>query len=182
MRSSFLTTVAIFVLAALLFTGVHAAGGNAVRTTVITGNAENAVDDALIRKALDLIADSWTELARDNRNDIQSPYVDVRSTRIVRLRENPVREGAENKKQTVEELSGVDCIIEFLLYTNYVSDTYISNTGRKDSVIVYKNGKMEVSDANLLQLVRGKYFLSDFSGIIEEIVDYGSEYNGRLFN
>ena len=131
-----------------------------------------------IQDSLELIKKVWQEQSDQYPEIMPSPFVDIKNTRIVRLYENPVDVQSE---KTVEELAGIDYIIEFMMLTNYYGDTYPCNVGIYDTVAVYTNGKMEVQKTNLMNALRAKYFLSDYSGVIEEIIDLGDAYNGQLF-
>ena len=131
-----------------------------------------------VQDALDLVKSAWEEQAAKYPEMMPAPYVDIKNTRIVRLSDVPtdVLSG-----KPVEELEGVQCVIEFMMLTNYFGDTYPCNAGVYDSVVVYSNGKMEIQQSNLLNLVRSRYYLSDYSGVIDEIIDLDDSYNGLLF-
>ena len=128
-----------------------------------------------IEEAIDLIRDAWQEEA--NRLPyMRKPSVDVKNTRIIKIAEEPQ---ADNK--VVEELKDIDCFIEFILLTNYFGDSYPVNAGILDSVVVYRDGSMEMHSANLRQILMRKNLLIDCDGIIDEIIDLGDAYNGQLF-
>ena len=131
-----------------------------------------------VQDALELVRLAWEEQAAKYPEMMPAPYVDINNTRIVRLTDKPtdVLSG-----KSVEELEGIECIIEFMMLTNYFGDTYPCNAGVYDSVVVHSNGKMEIQQSNLLNLVRARYYLTDYSGVIEEIIDLDDAYNGQLF-
>ena len=131
-----------------------------------------------VQDALELVRLAWEEQAAKYPEMMPAPYVDIKNTRIVRLTDKPtdVLSG-----KSVEELEGIECIIEFMMLTNYFGDTYPCNAGVYDSVVVHSNGKMEIQQSNLLNLVRARYYLTDYSGVIEEIIDLDDAYNGQLF-
>ena len=139
--------------------------------------ADDAYDKE-IQDALELIRAAWQEQADQYPEIMSGPYVDIKNTRIVRLADKPADASSE---KPVEELKDIDYIVEFMMLTNYYGDTYPCNVGILDTVAVYKNGKMEVQKTNLMNALRAKYFMSDFSGVIEEIIDLGEAYNGQLF-
>ena len=134
--------------------------------------------DEVITDALELIRDTWQKQADQYPDIMSAPFVDIKNTRIIDLADKPV--DAESQKP-VEELEGIDFIIEFMMLTNYYGDTYPCNAGILDTAAVYKSGKMEIPKTNLMNAIRGKYFLMDYSGVIDEIIDLGAEYNGQLF-
>ena len=131
---------------------------------------------ASIEKALDLIEETWKEM---DLKVADAPYVDIKNTRIIKIKETPVN--TQNENQPVEELEGVDYIIEFMMITNYYGDSYPCNSSTYDTVIVYRDGSMEVQKMNLLYAVRAKYYMTDYSGAIEEIIDLADSYDGELF-
>ena len=131
-----------------------------------------------IQDALELVKTAWQEQSDQYPEMMPSPYVDIKNTRIVQLYDKPVDVQSE---KPVTELEGIDYIIEFMMLSNYYGDTYPCNVGIYDSIAVYTNGKMEMQKTNLLNAVRAKYFLTDYSSVIEEIIDLGGEYNGQLF-
>ena len=140
-------------------------------------SADDAYDKE-IQDALKLVKAAWQEQADQYPEIMSGPYVDIKNTRIVRLADEPVDVVTE---KAAEELKGIDYIIEFMMLTNYYGDTYPCNAGILDTVAVYKSGKKEIQKTNLMNLLRAKYFMSDFSGVIEEIIDLGETYNGQLF-
>ena len=78
----------------------------------------------------------------------------------------------------IKEFSDVSYVIEFALYTNYLftAPYYMPATYYNDTVIVHKDGSMEVS-GNPFQLYRSRTFDNDFSPFLDEIWDYQGEYN-----
>ena len=180
-RILFILSAVIFSATILMMSSMTSAGRRPVQVTVTSENyAENTEYDALVKEALGSLRKAWKDMAREDKY-MNTPHVNVRDTRIIKISENPVRKDTAEEKE-VEELRDVEYIIEFLLYSNYISDTYPLNVGICDSVTVYKNGEMEAPKKNLLTLVRAKYYISDFSGIIDEIIYLGDAYDGELFN
>ena len=145
-----------------------------------TETAETAAEyDETVKKALELIKDAWQDQADQYPDMISSPYVDIKNTRIIKISDNPVNVQLDDKP--VEELEGIDSVIEFMMLTNYFGDTYPCNAGILDTVAVYDDGTMEVLKSNIMNSIRAKYYLTDFSGVIDEIVDLEDAYNGELF-
>ena len=140
--------------------------------------ADDNVYDEDIQDALGLIRSAWQEQADQYPEIMSGPYVDIKNTRIVRLADKPADAAGD---KPVEELKDIDYIVEFMMITNYYGDTYPCNAGILDTVAVYKNGRMEVQKTNLMNALRARYFMTDFSGVIEEITDLGDTYNGLLF-
>lgn len=145
-----------------------------------TETAETAAEyDETVKKTLELIKDAWQDQADQYPDMISSPYVDIKNTRIIKISDNPVNVQMDDKP--VEELEGIDSVIEFMMLTNYFGDTYPCNAGILDTVAVYDDGTMEVLKSNIMNSIRTKYYITDFSGVIDEIVDLEDAYNGALF-
>lgn len=119
------------------------------------------VDDAIEELKL-----SWEDIY-DNLIFETDRYFEIKNTRVIEITKNDI-----------EEFEDVDCIIEFVLYTDYFGAApYYSCIGLSDSVIVYNNGDMEVSSINLLRSYSGRYYTYDYSDIIKAVNDYGDKYN-----
>ena len=134
--------------------------------------------DGMISEALDLVRDTWQTQADEYPEMIPQPYVNIRNTRVIKIAEEPADAAAD---KPVEEMQDIDCIIEFMMFTNYFGDTYPCNAGIFDTVAVYRDGSMEVQKTNLMNALRAKYYMTDYSGVIDEIIDLGDAYNGELF-
>ncbi len=135
--------------------------------------------DEEIREALSVLKDYWERDMEDVYKGEIEPYVDIKNTRVITIKENPVHVGNENAP--VEELKEIDSIIEFLMYSNYFGDTYPSNAGINDTVVVYRDGSMEVQKKSPLLMIKARYYERDYNGMIEEIIDLEDAYNGELF-
>jgi len=74
---------------------------------------------------------------------------------------------------------GVDHVIEFILFGNYyyTAPFYNNTYGRYSYVTVYEDGSMEVS-GDIFDMYRGMTYSSDFTGIIEEVIDLGNACDG----
>ena len=132
-----------------------------------------------VQKAMRKLKRAWKQEANEHPDFMSEPFVEIKNTRIVRIKDDPVN--VQNENEPVPEMEDVDYIIEFMIYSNYLGDTYPRNINRLDSVAVYKNGTMEVMDMNILNGMASKYFITDFSGIIDEIIDLEDAFNGELF-
>lgn len=119
------------------------------------------VDDAIEELKL-----SWEDIY-DNLIFETDRYFEIKNTRVIEITKNDI-----------EVFEDVDCIIEFVLYTDYFGAApYYSCTGLSDSVIVYNNGDMEVPSTNLLRAYSSRYYTYDYSNIIKAVNDYGDKYN-----
>lgn len=145
---------------------------------VIAAPVQEEVYSEEIQAALELIKETWQATADENPEIMPKAYVDIKNTRIVRLKENP---SLPDNGEPIEFLQDIDYIIEFMMLTNYLGDSYPLYAGVDDTVAVYKDGSMAVQKMNLMRAVASRYFVTDYSNIIEEIIDLGSVYNGQLF-
>ena len=132
MQRSFLSAVLIAVFfAAMLFTSGSARFLNEPVTETekvgMSSSEEPSDYDDLLQDALDMLRDRWEELAKEDAY-MTEPYVDIRDTRLIKICENPVRKSNEGEK-TLEELSSIEYIIEFLHYCNYMSENYPTYVG-----------------------------------------------------
>ena len=180
--------VALFLLTSPVCASPVSGGWSITADTAITPEAiveetetaeTTAEYDETIRKALELIKDTWQDQADQDPDVMPGPYVDIKNTRIVKISDTPVN--VQMDDTPVEELEGIDYIIEFMMLTNYFGDTYPSNAGTLDTVAVHSDGTMEVPKSNIMNSIRARYFITDFSGMIDEIVDLEDAYNGELF-
>ena len=140
--------------------------------------ADNNWDEP-VAQALELIREAWLAQAEQNPDIMPKPYVDIKNTRIIKIAGRPVNVQMDNAP--VEELEDIDYIIEFMMLTNYYGDSLPVNVGICDTVAIHRDGKMEVQKTNLFNAISGKYFMTDLSGVIHEVIDLGSTYNGQLF-
>lgn len=125
-----------------------------------SGNKNNTVS-----KAINELQNHWEELYADVNYDTDG-YFEIKNTRIVYIKENDT-----------DEFKDIDCIVEFVLYTDYYgSAPYYQHVGIDDTVVVFKDGSMKVQ-YNLINRYRMKYYSNDFSGFIESITDYSDKYN-----
>ena len=120
----------------------------------------------LVDEAIKELKSSWEDIYDDSSVKTDG-YFEIKNTRVIEI-----------KKNDIEEFEDVDYIIEFVLYTDYFgSAPYYSNVGVTDSVVIYDNGDMEVSNVNILRMYSSRYYTYDYSDIIKEVNDYGDKYN-----
>ena len=94
-------------------------------------------------------------------------HFEIKNTRVVNIKEN-----------NTEEFKNIDYIVEFILYTDYYgSAPYYQIVGIDDTVVVHKDGTMEVQRMNLINNYRAMHYSNDFSDFIKSIDDYGDKYN-----
>jgi hypothetical protein len=119
----------------------------------------------IVSKAVSVLKNHWEDLYEDSKVETDGHF-EIKNTRVVNIKEN-----------NTEEFKNIDYIVEFILYTDYFgSAPYYQNVGIDDTVVVHKDGTMEVQ-RNLINLYRSKYYSNDFSDFIKSIDDYGDKYN-----
>ena len=112
------------------------------------------------------LKDCWKEYYADPENDYTDGYFEIKNVRVVTIKNNDI-----------ELFQDVAYIIEYELYTDFMGTApYYENCGVDNNVVVYKNGTMDVV-SNFIRLYRSKTFQTDYSGFIETIDDYHSQYN-----
>ena len=122
-------------------------------------------EDDMVIKATNVLKNHWEDLYDDSIVKTDG-YFEIKNTRVINIKEN-----------NTEEFENIDYIVEFVLYTDYFgSAPYYQNVGIDDTVVVHKDGTMEVQ-RNLINLYRSKYYSNDFSNFIKSIDDYGDKYN-----
>lgn len=119
------------------------------------------------------IGEAAAELERVWQRDYENSeintdgYFEIKNTRVITIKQNDI-----------EEFKDVDFVVEFVLFTDYYgSAPYYSQLGKWDTVVVYKDGKMEVPTTNIFKSYSMQHYAFDYSDIIKDIKDYGSEYN-----
>ncbi len=119
----------------------------------------------IVSKAVSVLENHWEDLYEDSKVETDGHF-EIKNTRVVNIKEN-----------NTEEFKNIDYIVEFILYTDYFgSAPYYQNASIDDTVVVHKDGTMEVQ-RNLINLYRSKYYSNDFSDFIKSIDDYGDKYN-----
>lgn len=119
----------------------------------------------MVSKAIDELKNHWEEMY-DEANVDTDRHFEIKNTRVINIKENDT-----------DEFKNIDYIIEFVLYTDYFgSAPYYQIVGIDDTVVVYKDGTMEVQ-RNLINKYRAMHYSNDFSDFIESIDDYSDKYN-----
>ncbi|MBQ6174029.1 MAG: hypothetical protein IJK28_05345 [Clostridia bacterium] len=108
-------------------------------------------------------------------------YLEIRSTRVFTIAEHP--EAFHSDGTPIERASmfdGMGYVVEFTLLTDfYNSAPYYINAGYLDHVILYRGlfGKSEAVATSPFRKYSGVTYSWDFSGIITEITDLGTQLN-----
>ena len=141
-------------------------------------SSEASEYDEIISRALDQLKIAWIEEARNSHGFIKKPVLYITNTRIIKIAQDPVNVQTDN--QPVEGFEDVDFIVEFMLLSNYFGDSLLLDVGIYDSVIFYQDGRVEALKVNPLKMIRSKYSMTDFSGVIEEVINLEDAYSGEV--
>ena len=122
---------------------------------------DNSTHNDIITNAITELENTW-ETNYQNANINTDKYFEIKSTRIISIKENDI-----------DEFNNVNYVVEFVLFTNYFDTApYYSCLGQWDCVIVYENGDMEVPRKNIFSNYSTMNFDYDYSNIIDEITEY----------
>ena len=135
-------------------------------------------DDALIRSALSALRSHMRNEYTPAKGFQTGIYtVDIRSTRLIRIK-------ADLPEREAKYFSNIACVIEFLMYDDYYS---LSGGGHRTGYhdISMMNNCCTVSRAGVVSAVSlspirtyvSRTYETDYSTFIEEVVDYGAQYN-----
>ncbi len=106
-------------------------------------------------------------------------YLEIRSTRVFTIAEHPaaVRSDGEPISQA-SMFDGVTFVVEFIILTDdRGTSPYAFYDGYNDHVILLRNGDSSVGISPFRTYIARTYSL-DFSGIITEVTDLGTQLNG----
>lgn len=146
--------------------------GDAFNSAPDGESAASAETDAMIAKAREALRNQWKEIYRQSREDrgmSVDGYLEVLRTSVIKVRENDT-----------DRFSDLDYVIEFGLYTDYLGlSPLYENTALYDSVMVYRDGSMEVSTASWMKSVRALCYPKSLSDLefIESVENLGGRYN-----
>ena len=132
----------------------------------------------LVDQAIDVLAQKWNDIYWEEENPDKEYLLDIRGVRIVCIKDDLAEKPAEF-------FDGVQYIVEFLLYTDYMSvgeiasghnAGYYDNIGMYDNVVVYRDGRMECL-SHVLSDYRSRTYELDYSTFIEQVIDLHEQYN-----
>lgn len=123
-------------------------------------------EKAQVQFALTELKKQWKELYENDMYEKGSGYLEIKNTRLIKIKEETEADLFKN----------VDYMVEFVLYSNYFgSAPYYGNCGTYDCVVVYKDGSVDFK--NLVSIYRSRTYSADFTGFIENICDYDDAFN-----
>ncbi len=97
--------------------------------------------------------------------EIENRYIEIKNVRIIWLKDN------DN-----ELLKDVECIVEFLAFTNYEeSEPYYTDVSTFDTIVFRKDGSYVVED--YMSKVHSQTYSWEHTEYIDRITDYDDEFN-----
>ncbi|MBR3403561.1 MAG: hypothetical protein IKG67_15120 [Parasporobacterium sp.] len=132
----------------------------------------------MVNEAIRVLADRWNDEYWTEDYPEREYILDIRSTRIICIRENLTEEQDEI-------LNGAKYIIDFLLYDDYLNYGdipsgqgigYYTQSGVNNNVVVLADGSM-VCMSKVLDMYRARFFEIDFRPIIEQVIDLHEQFN-----
>lgn len=147
----------IFILAMLfLFSGAY---------------AEETYD---VGAAIETLKMCWRDEVYDFAPEGSDGYLEIKNTRLVLIQDDLA---AENK-QAQEFFGDVDCIVEFVIYSDVMGlAPYYQQAGNWQCVLIYKDGSMEVVMNHPFDEYRSRTYSLDLSGIVEDVIDLNQTHN-----
>ena len=139
-------------------------------TVTACGKKEDETDSAIVA-AVETLEKHWTELYRQTQYAGVDGYFEIKNTRKIEIRDTV------SVNDTAKDMfDGVDYIVEFVVFTEYYPQAYVSQAPLNSHVIVYDDGRVEVGGDLLTDYSRRTYSF-DYSGIVESVEDYDDKYN-----
>ncbi len=131
---------------------------------LILPSCQNDKQDKKISAAVAELKSYWKDFYSENEKT--NGYFEIKNTRVIHIKENDT-----------EEFQDVDCIVEFVLFTDdFGSAPYYVHFLQYDCVVVYRDGTMEVQN-NPISKYRATYYVIDYSHFIGSVEDLGGQYN-----
>lgn len=126
----------------------------------------------IVEKTLSVLRDFWKQKLGEKIDGLpeRMTNLDIKNIRISYIRDNPLEDGSEDDRKY---LKSIYCIVDYLFYCDYYGDSYLSYPGINNSVIVYRDGSMEVSKNVMEYPTMRSHYAYD---IIDHISDTGVKY------
>lgn len=124
-------------------------------------------EKAQVNAAVKEVKKVWKESYDRDFEEGSDRYVEIKNTRVVKIKEDT----------KTEDFKNIDYIVEFIIFSNYyLTSPYYVNSSNKNCVTVYRNGTTEVGP-NLIDIYRARTYNNDFSGFIESVTDFENAFN-----
>ena len=121
--------------------------------------------DPIVTKAVDKLEEHWRELYSES--DYGSGYFEIKNTRLIKIKENDK-----------EPFKDIRYIVDFMLFTDiYGSAPFYQNTVRESSIVIYKDGTMQVANNDIITHYIATTADFDVARFFESIDDFDDAYN-----
>ena len=173
------TCIALLLALLLCLGTITALAGPAFPGMIETPGAAVAPvsDDAVIRQALSALRSAWQQEYLGQHYCAGEHRLDIRGTRVIRVK-------SELAEREAKYFGDVACMVEFLIYNDYFAAEqpgpgvgYDDAVQRLNTVVVYRSGLMQAVALSPIESYRSRTYSNDYTGFIEEVVDYGGQYN-----
>lgn len=158
-KNIFKKTVSLCLIITLIFS-LTACGDKKKEKPKITEKEKKYVTSAI-----DEVTNSWKNIFSVSEGKPQS--AEIVGTRLIKI-----------KKNDIEDFKDVEAIVDFNLMTGPYGDaSYYSGAKRDNTVVFYKDGTTRVF--NVLNSYFAKKFDNKFGGVIDKVIDLGSDFNTK---
>ena len=129
------------------------------------GNAISSEDAEYVEKAMQLVRREWNSFFKEHSD--RDGTVDIINARVIHIKDNDA-----------DMFRDVRAVVEFEILSDfYGSAPWYMNAQQYDTVVFKKGRSTELMD--IFGMYRSRTFLTDYSDIIESIVDCGSAFNTK---
>ena len=119
--------------------------------------------DGIVKDAIGALKTEWKDIYSKYDTD---GHFEIKNTRVIEIKDNDI-----------SIFKDVKYVVEFILYTDYYGAApYYYDIGTSDVVIIYKDGKIEVT-GDIFNRYSKSVYSYDYTDIIENIADCGAKYN-----
>lgn len=116
-----------------------------------------------VTSAVDLVRKEWKNTFSTNAG--RSQFADIVGTRLILIKDNKI-----------DDFKDVEAIVEFNIMTGpYGNVSYYTTANRDNMVVFYKDGTHRLF--NILRAYMAKTYDNKFGGVIDKVIDLGSEFN-----
>ncbi len=131
-------------------------------------NCTNTGYNNIVELAISDLEDFWEDYYKGVDAEQNTFELSIKNTRVINIINN----------NDIKDFEDIDLIIEFTILTDYylTNNKYLVNPGYCDSVVVYKDGRREISARSPIQHYMMKYYDATFP-MIEKVTDLGSDFN-----
>ncbi|MBQ8312321.1 MAG: hypothetical protein IJX84_03850 [Clostridia bacterium] len=136
-------------------------------------------EEQYVAKAIELVKDYWKkEIYSRDSHASHDGYLEILNTQIAYVNRD-VATKTEPASSAEHMFQNVYCVIDFTLLSDYFAATpsFYSNVNMYDSVTVYMDGTMELTNMSLILKYFNRLYSGDLSHILSSTTNCGSTYN-----